>query len=756
MKPLRALSALLPLLLAAVPLAAQGSVIPECRDCRRPWVPATGRISALPVESVQIETRIDGQVATTHVTQVFRNETGQILEGTFFFPIPAGSSVSEFAIWDGDRKLVGEVRPREEARRIYDEIVRRVRDPGLLEYAGENLFQASIFPINPRSTKKLELTYTQVLRAENGTVAYQYPLGTGRNASPIERFSGTIELRANEPVRTVYSPSHQVDVRRREGDRRVNVSFEGERGTERRDFQLFYAPSARDVGMSLFTYREPGKDGYFLLLLSPKSTIEEREYAAKDVVFVMDISGSMNEEGKMEKARRALMHGINGLRSADRFNVIAFSGETRLMETGLVPATEAGRRRGVEWVQALRAQGGTNINEALLESLAMFPRAGTRPRLLVFMTDGLPTVGETDVERIVTNVTRARRDGLRLFTFGVGYDVNTRLLDRVAAENGGTADYVAPREDLEVKVSNFFDKVNHPVLTNLRLDLGPVRSDLTYPRQLPDLFKGSQMALVGRYRNERELAAVTIRLSGNASPTQTFTYPGQRFPLRDERNDWLPRLWAVRRVGWLMEQVRSHGENRELRDEIVDLGTRFGIVTPYTSYLALEPGAQQGARDFSGVGRPGGVAQDATRREAPRDRRGNMSPPPPSAPPPPPPPVMAAPADVQAQTGRVAVEQSQASRTMQEALSLESVMVTGRGQTMQHVGDKTFYLRDGVWTDAEIKADTRLPETAVTFGSEEFFALTRRIPALARYFALGEQVAVIHDGRIYRIRAAAP
>jgi len=749
MKSLRALSALLPLLLAAVPLAAQGIVIPECRDCRRPWIRETGRISALPVESVQIETRIDGQVATTHVTQVFRNPTGQILEGTFFFPIPAGSSVSEFAIWDGDRKLVGEVRPREEARRIYDEIVRRVRDPGLLEYAGENLFQASIFPINPRSTKKLELTYTQVLRAENGTVAYQYPLGTGRNASPIERFSGTIELRANEPVRTVYSPSHQVDVRRREGDRRVNVSFEGERGTERRDFQLFYAPSAREVGMSLFTYREPGKDGYYLLLLSPRSTIEEREYAAKDVVFVMDISGSMNEEGKMEKARRALVHGINGLRSVDRFNVIAFSGETRLMETGLVPATEAGRRRGTEWVQALRAQGGTNINDALVESLGMFPRTGTRPRLLVFMTDGLPTVGETDVERIVANAARARRDGLRLFTFGVGYDVNTRLLDRVAAENGGTADYVAPREDLEVKVSNFFDKVNHPVLTNLRLDLGPVRSDLTYPRQLPDLFKGSQMALVGRYRNEQELAAVTIRLSGNASPTQTFSYPGQRFPMRDERNDWLPRLWAVRRVGWLMEQVRSHGENRELRDEIVDLGTRFGIVTPYTSYLALEPGAQSGTRDFSGVGTTGGVAQDATRREAPRDRRGSVSP---SAPPPP--PAMAVP-DMQAQTGRAAVEQSQASRSMQEALSLESI-VAGSGQSMQRVGDKTFYLREGVWTDAEIKADARLPETAVTFGSEEFFALTRRIPALARYFALGEQVAVIHDGRIYRMRAAAP
>ncbi|HYJ79664.1 MAG TPA: VIT and VWA domain-containing protein [Longimicrobiaceae bacterium] len=725
-------------LAAAAPLAAQGTIVPECRDCRRPWVPGGRPLTALPIESVEIATRIDGQVATTHVTQVFRNETDATLEGTYFFPIPSGASVSEFAIWDGNRRLVGEVRPREEARRIYDAIVRRVRDPGLLEYAGENLFQASIFPILPRSTKKLELTYTQVLRAENGTVGYRYPLGTGRNAAPIERVSGRVELRANEPVRTVYSPSHAVDVSRRDGDRRVAVSFESARGAERRDFQLFYAPSAREVGMSLFTYREPGKDGYFLLLLSPRSTIEDREYAAKDVVFVLDISGSMNEEGKMDKARRALVHGVRGLRATDRFNVIAFSGETRLMESGLIRADEAGRRRGVQFVEGLRAVGGTNINDALVEALGQFPREGTRPRLLVFLTDGLPTVGETNVEGIMANVRRARREGLRLFSFGVGYDVNTRLLDRVAAENGGVADYVDPREDLEVKVSNFFDKVNHPVLTNLQLDLGPVRSDLTYPRTLPDLFKGTQLALVGRYRNERDLAGVTVRLSGNASPTQTFTYPGQRFPLRDERHEWLPRLWATRRVGWLMEQVRSHGENRELREEIVELGTRYGIVTPYTSYLALEPGAE---REFAQGGRANGVVGSggALRRDAP----------------PPPAPVARA-ADAQAVTGQVAVDQSRASRGMQEAVSLEGLSTRGREAGIQRVGEKTFYLRSGVWTDSEIRDGTRLPETTLTFGTDEYFELLRRTPELGRYFALGERVAVIHAGRIYRTRPANP
>jgi Ca-activated chloride channel family protein len=735
---------LLALLLAlpAVEAAAQGIIVPgPCRDCRRPWVPPA-RISPLPIESVTLDTKIVGQVATTHVTQVFRNPHDAILEGTYFFPIPSDASITEFAIWDGDRRLVGEVRSREEARRIYDAIVRRVRDPGLLEYAGENLFQASIFPINPRSTKKLEITYTQVLRAEAGTVAYRYPLGVGRNAAPVERVAGRVEIEGAGGLRAVYSPSHEVDVSRR-GDRRALVSFEARGEEGRRDLQLFYSLSEAAVGASLLTYREPGKDGYFLLLLAPRSETVQREYAAKDVVFVLDVSGSMRDEGKIDKAKRALQFGIRGLNPADRYNVIAFSGEARLMEEGLIRADAAGIRRGISFVDGIRATGGTNINEALTTAFAQFPREGTRPKLLVFLTDGLPTVGETDPDRILANVRGARRDGMRLFSFGVGYDVNTRLLDRVAAENGGTADYVEPQEDLERKVSGFFDKVNHPVLTDLRLDMGAVRTDLVYPRDLPDLFRGGQVALVGRYRNEAELRDVTLRLTGTAGTVrQTFTYPGQAFPRRAETHDFLPRLWATRRVGWLMEQIRTNGESRELREEVTELGTRYGIVTPYTSYLALEPGAQNMAMEEARLNR--GAVGDASMRAG----GSGVAP----APPPPPSPVMAAVSadSVMVVTGRAGVVQSRVSRARQDAVRTES----DAGTRMRNVGTKTFYLRDGVWTDAEIRAGNTLPVTEVEFGTDAYYDLVTRIPELARYFALGERVAVAHGGRVYRTRAA--
>ena len=706
--------------------SAQGVIVPgPCQSCpgeRRP-VPLP---RSLPVKSIKIDTRITAQVATTHVEQVFRNETDVVLEGTYLFPIPEAASIVEFAIWDGDRRLVGEVRSREEARRIYDEIVRRQRDPGLLEYAGKDLFQASIFPIPPRSDKKLEITYSQVLRAESGTVAYRYPLGTGRQLTQIGSVAGRIELEGKDPLRNIYSPTHEIDVKRN-SDRRSLVSFESGSGKEPRDFQLFFTISREDFGLTLLTHREPGKDGYFLLMISPKDDWSEQEYNAKDIVFVLDTSGSMAEEGKMEKARAALLYGIRTLRSQDRFNVISFAGEERSLETGLLPADDEGRKRGETFVQALRPVGGTNINQALLTAGRQF-QDSSRPKILVFLTDGLPTVGETNVNRIVDNVRGARMAGVRIFTFGVGYDVNTTLLDKLAAENGGVADYVEPKEDLEIKVSNFFAKVSHPVLTDLKLDMAEVETDLVYPKAMPDIFKGSQVMLIGRYRNAVNMDRVRLQLLGKSSGTnRRFAYENLRFPLREEANDYLPRLWATRRVGWLMEQIRSNGEQKELRDEIVDLGTRYGIVTPYTSFLALEPGADR--REITSL---------PMMQRSPRGFITGNAPAPASA-------------DVMAATGRTAVEKSKAARRQQETAQMEA---NSMPSVVRTVAGKTFYLIGGVWTDGAFKPEAQLPETTLKFGSDEYFALIKSKPALAEFFALGEEVVVVFDGRVYRVTAA--
>jgi len=683
---------------------------------------------SLPIKSIKIDAKISSQLATTHIEQIFRNDSNATLEGTYFFPIPETASIVEFAILDGERRLVGEVRSREEARRIYDEIVRRQRDPGLLEYAGKDLFQASIFPIPPRSDKKLELTYTQVARADSGTVAYRYPLGTGRQMTEIGSVAGRVELQSKEPLRNVYSPTHVIDVKHNSDSQSI-VSFESERGKEPQDFQLFYTISKEDFGLTLLTHREPGRDGYFLMMISPKTDWSEKEYTAKDVVFVVDTSGSMGEDDKMEKARSALLYGIGILRPQDRFNVVSFAGEEHLMEAGLISADEIGRKRGAEFVKSLRPSGGTNINQSLLTSMRQFV-TGDRPKLLIFLTDGLPTVGETNVNRIIDNVRGTKNTGVRLFTFGVGHNVNTALLDKLASDNGGVADYVEPKEDLEVKVSNFFTKVNFPVLTSLQLDLPGVQTDLVYPRDLPDVFRGSQVTLIGRYRNAAALEAVRLRLAGNSGGTaRSYSYENLRFPLREQNNEYLPRLWATRRVGWLMEQIRTNGEQKELRDEVVDLGTRYGIVTPYTSYLALENEA------ITTNITPGAGASPSPSNRPIRSLGG-----------------MAAPksaADASAVTGAIAVQESKRTRDQQRIEKLKEE----NSSVIKYAGGKTFYMRDGIWTDAEFKADSRLPETVLTFGSDEYFAILKQKPALASFFSLGERVIVVFEGRVYRIEA---
>jgi Ca-activated chloride channel family protein len=728
-------------LFSAEPIFGQGVIVPiicDIRPCRPRPIPRPIPLpNVLPVKSIQLDTKINGQIATTHVEQVFRNDTPYTLEGTYFFPIPETASIVEFSIWENGKKLVGEVRSREEARRIYDEIVRRQRDPGLLEYAGKDLFQASIFPIPPNSDKKLELTYSQVLKAESGTVAYRYPLGTGRNlwgrgpqnvetvrGGVTQKFgtvSGKIEITGKQALRNVYSPSHAVDVKNK-SENSVTVSFETKDNDN--DFQLFYGLSNDDFGMSLVTYREAGKDGYFMLLLSPKDDLSERELVNKDIVFVLDTSGSMADEGKMEKARSALLFGIRTLRDGDRFNVVNFSGEEHLMERGLIAANAEGRKRGEEFVAKLRPTGGTNINDSLIASVKQFEK-NDRPKMLVFMTDGLPTVGETNVEKIISNFKGSKDIDVRVFPFGFGYDVNTTLLDKLGMENAGIADYVQPKEDLEVKVSNFFSRVSSPVLSDLEIDMGSVETEFVYPRKPGDMFRGMQIVMIGRYKNAGDIQNVSVMLRGKTGKeSRSFAFSDLDFPLRSEGNEFLPRLWASRRVGWLLDQIRLNGETKEVRDEVVELGTRYGLVTPYTSYLATD-GTLNNTVDR--------VQLDGLSRAAPK--------------------TMAE----QSGSGAVQFSVQQNARNMNAQVvddkkrdARERVLVDNSSFN-RFVANKNFFNQNNVWIDAEYSTTAKLREVNLKFASEEYFKLAASDPDLARFLSLGEEVVVVWRNQVYRV-----
>src|SRR5215831_18861007 len=473
------------LFLACSSASAQGIIVPgECQRCPPRPIPLPRPIPRplpriLKVKSVKITATLDSQVATTRVEQVFENDTPYRLEGTYFFPLPDSASVSDFAIYDGEKRMSGEVIEKAKARQIYESIVRRVRDPGLLEYAGKNLLEADVFPIEPMSRKKIELAYSQVLKSDAGVISYDYPLGSGRNllVQPIEQISGSIEIKSPFDLKNIYSPSHEISITR-DGDRKARLSFEGNGRVAQSDFRLYYSLSDKDFGLSLLTNREPGMDGYFLMLLSPRSDIKSTEREPKDIIFVLDTSGSMSGE-KIDKAKAALRFGVDSLFDDDRFNIVSFSGEEHLMATGLVQATKEGKEKGRAFIEHLRAEGGTNINDALETALKQLGGSG-HTQMVVMITDGLPTLGITDINKICDNIKKDNGGRARLFCFGVGYDVNTTLLDRLSLDNRGATDYIEPGEDLEVKVSSFFAKVNYPVLTDLHLDLGGIESDLVY------------------------------------------------------------------------------------------------------------------------------------------------------------------------------------------------------------------------------------------------------------------------------------
>jgi Ca-activated chloride channel family protein len=423
------------------------------------------------------------------------------------------------------------------------------------------------------------------------------------------------------------------------------------------------------------------------------------------------------------------------------------------MERSLIAADAEGKRRAEEFIGKLQPTGSTNINDSLIASLKQFEKSG-RPKMLVFMTDGLPTVGETNVDRIISNLRNAKNVDVRIFPFGFGYDVNTTLLDRLGSENSGISEYVQPKEDLEAKVSNFFQRVSSPVLADLELDFGPVLTEYVYPRKITDLFRGIQMTIIGRYKNTNDLNDITLRLTGKAGEeSRMFSYTDLDFPLRSDANDFLPRLWASRRVGWLLEQIRNNGETKETRDEVVELGTRYGLVTPYTSYLATDGTMANIPRglNFSSVlknapAKPGQPQIDGAGRSENTFIIDGQE-------------VTSVVGGLKEKTGADAVRMSKKQNSMQQNTQIvarddkdekEQIVIRNTAKN-KFLEGKNFFNLNGIWIDSEYSDIARLPEVSIRFASNEYFKLIETERDLARYLSLGEHVVIVWKGKVYRI-----
>jgi Ca-activated chloride channel family protein len=713
-RPALSVHVLLIILLSAIAWAfaaqtahADGIIIPEppiCIDCP---VPPPPEPIWLTVKYHHVDVTIRDQVAVTHVDQVFVNESDWQIEGTYIFPLPADAAVSDFGMWVDGKKYEGELLDRDQARRIYEEIVRRRRDPALLEYIDRGAFRVSIFPIPAGEERRVELEYSQVLPVDNGLVQYSYPLNTERfSARPLEEVSISVSIESPDAIKAIYSPSHPVAVAR-DGDYRAQVGYEERDVLPEEDFQLMYTVSPQDVGLSLLSFKEGDSAGFFLMLVAPQVESVRDEVVDKDVLLILDTSGSMEGE-KLEQAKAALSYVLEHLNAGDRFNITDFSTGVRQYARTPQPADQ--REEAIRWVQTLESRGGTDINRALLETLAGVDPA--RPTILIFLTDGQPTEGEVETDRILANFNTATLPNVRLFAFGVGDDVNTVLLDTLSQEQRGTSGYVRPGERIDEEVSAFYAKVSTPLLTDVAVNVTGVQVEDVYPYPLPDLFAGTQLVVVGRYRDG---GAALVELAGqvNAGP-ERFTY--EAFFQESGGDRFIPRLWATRKIGYLLNQIRLHGESQELVDEVVELSIRYGVVTPYTSYLV-----QEGADVLTQEGRQE-MAADAYDALA------------------------ATQAPV---AGSAAVEEAEAKAAIENAVRAAPPAGEAAGM-VKVVGDKTFVYRQGIWTDTIFDPSEQTSQQ-VGFGSETYFDLLAARPELGRYFALGDRVIVVLDGRAYEV-----
>lgn len=818
-----------------------GTVVPA--PGHRPVL--TGRVTfGLRMEAADIKVDINDQVAKTYITQTFVNDTDRDLAGTYLFPLPEDTTFSSFSLHIDGKPVEGKILEANEARAEYEQIVRKMVDPGLLEYADNKTVRARIFPIPKHGTKKVELEYTQLLKAEGGLLKYKFPLKTEGEAAPASEVKVSVKLNSKQGLRTIWSPTHSIDTKR-DGDHAAKVAYAAKDSVPDKDFMLYYSVSDKEMAANLINHRNVGEDGYYLLTLTPP--VETKQAVGRDIVMVADTSGSMAGE-RMEQNKKALKYFVNSLSPIDRFSIVQFNTDVDTFKPELVAVTPETKKAALEFIDDLEARGGTNIGDALRTGTTLLDQTSDRPAYLVLMTDGEPTVGETTVAGLLKTV-NCKRD-VRLFDFGVGYDINTKLLNKLAEEHHGLAQYVEPDESLETALSSFYQKIKSPVLSNVKIAYDGVTVKDVYPREVKDIFAGNQVMLLGRYKAG---APSTVQVTGTVNGVQkAYSFP-VKFADAEADHTYLPRLWAMRRIGHLTEVAQENGNNREMVDEIVALSKRYGIISAYTSFLVTEPGYQSN-----------GTAPMNAWRNRTRASTGLVPPPPavPTAMSPYMVPSGSAGTSVHGALTRRSngahmlasaggggggggsmlpatnmgkwvsqpgdnmrsgastvafykappsvqiIDDSPMVKDLRDGSSFgdEGTAASGRGNRFKFapntwkagkpaatsggyygtpapadkgegavlnakkVGElkekvaldaeeasnvkvvegKTFFDRNGFWTDTDFNEAKTKPET-ITFGSKEYFDLVKNNPGIGKYLAVGRQVIVVFNGKAYRV-----
>ncbi|MCC7086681.1 MAG: VWA domain-containing protein [Pirellulales bacterium] len=709
------------------------------------------------IKSLEISAKLQQQIAKVQVSQSFVNTGSRQMEVEFVFPLPYDGAIDQLTLLVDGKEFPARLFDAKAARTMYEEIVRSNKDPALLEWMGTGLFKTSVFPVPPGAERKVTLRFSQLCRNWDGLTDFIFPLSTAKYTShPIEEVKFLLAIESDTAIKNIYSPSHSADIKRRD-DKHAIVSYIAKNIVPADDFRLFYDVGKDAVGTKVLSYRpDSDEQGYFMLLASPQFKAADDVRPKKTIVLVVDRSGSMSGE-KIEQAKGAAKFVINSLNDGDLFNLIAYDTDIECWRPELEKFNDENRKAALDFVEGLYPGGGTNINGALTTALQQLRETG-QPNFVIFLTDGLPTIGETSEAKIVAAAREHNKVRARIFDFGVGYDVNSRLLDKLARENFGLSEYVRPNEDIERAVAALYHRIGSPVMTDvtIRLMLEGLQPTETinrvYPRNVVDLFAGEQVIVVGRYKRGGKGSIVIAGKVGEKE--QEFTFPAELVEnSNDGSNSFIEKLWAMRRVGQILDEIDLRGKNDELVKELVSLTLRHGILTPYTSFIADETGRARGMQEQAAAASSGldrlsvvdgqfGVEQRRFKSNFQYAERAPAAS-----------PILA---ENGFGGGRKAAEESRRSLGSLFGSLDESKGVTQKAEeNMRYVGGKVFYRRDNRWVDSKLPADEKQlkmkPIQIKRFSKEYFELVDTRGREVARFLAMDESVTVELGGKIYEI-----
>ncbi len=727
-------AALISLLSTSATVHAQGVIIDQ-----RPEIPVPGSFT---VKQLDIHASIRDQVAEVQVSQTFHNPTRSTMEVEYRFPLPEDGAVQSLTLLVDGKEMPGRILPRDQARRIYEDIVRRKKDPALMEYMGRGLFRTEVFPVPAGADRKVTLRYTQLCDRDRQTVGLVYPLATQRySAKPIQTISFRATIDSSDPLKAIYCPTHDMAIHR-DGSNRATISMQMHDQVPSGDVRLFYTLDDAAIGGSVLSYWPADADeGFFCVLASPGLVRGDRKPMAKTVLFVLDKSGSMSGK-KIDQARNAVRFVLNNLNDGDTFNLIAYDDRVAPFKDELQRYDPQSRTAALAWVDNIHDGGSTNIAQALQTAMGMI-HDPDRPGYVLFLTDGLPTAGEQNEMKIARLCEQANDHDARLFAFGVGFDVNARLLDRLANGNGGVSEYVKPDQDIEATVSRFYGRLTAPVLSDVAVTLAGIPINRAYPRDLPDMFDGGQVVYVGRYG---KAGATSLNIRGKIEGReQSFEFPVELTARGgSQRYSFVETLWAQRRVGDLIDQIDLHGRSDELMRELVDLSSRYGILTPYTSYLADEDVALGATMEnVARADRASLALDEVSGRSGTMQRAYKQS-------------LKAAPtAGARPETTALEAADAAIAARANNAIAYDTQGNARVARSVRNIANRALYRKGEQWIDASLTDAQQSNPIEIRQFSDEYFELSRQLtPAENQLLTFEEDLLVNIRGQAYRILAA--